>query len=210
MLILNPQMDEGDHPTEDALERYLLQRMLEHDIERIETHVLCCDSCLDKLEALDVYVKAVKLALRASMAQEADTSHPTSATQRGWSLFPRLSWVAVAALIALCLSVPNISRQNPEVTLTAYRGSNEPVIPQHRSTPLVIEALDVPDGIVLAQVIDLYGTQVWTARTAVHNRQVRVLLPGLDKDGSFFLRLYGLSVGHDGPTLLRELAFRVQ
>ena len=210
MLILNPQMDKGDHPTEDALERYLLQRVPEHDLEGIETHVLSCDSCLDKLEALDIYVNAVKLALRASMPQEADTPAYTRASQRPWLAFPGLSWVAAAALIAVCVSVPNITRQNPEVTLTAYRGSDGPVILPHRSTPLVLDALDLPDGTVLAQVVDVFGTQVWTGRTDVHNRQARLLLPGLGKDGSFFLRLYASSLGHDSPILLRELVFRVQ
>ena len=122
----------GDHPAEDALETCILQRMPEHDVERIETHVLSCDSCIDKLEALDVYVKAVKLALRASMAQEADAPDLARATQRGWFPFSPLSWVAAAAVIAVCVSLPQVTRQNPEVTLTAYRGSDVAVIPQHR------------------------------------------------------------------------------
>ena len=210
MPILNPQMEKGDHPTEDALERYMLQRVPEHEIEGIETHVLSCDSCLDKLEALDIYVNAVKLALRPSMAQQADGPDHTRATQRRWLAFPGLSWVAAAALIAVCVSLPNIMRQNPEVTLSAYRGSDVPVIPQHRTTPLVLDALDLPDRTVLVQVVDVFGTQLWIGRTAVHNRQARVLLPGLGKDGSLFLRLYASSLGHDSPTLLRELVFRVQ
>jgi hypothetical protein len=204
-------MAEDNHPTDDTLEEYIFRRMNEQEVDNIETHLLACEFCLGRLESLELHIATMKVVMRDLRTEETMDAIEDRAKWPGL-LVPRLSWVAAAAMVAICVSLPAVIRQRgatPEISLHAYRGADVPIILQGRRTRLALDALDLPQGNVSVQVVNLDGLQVWSDRASIHNDVAHVTLPRLDKEGSYLLRLYDSS-GHDGPQLLREFVFRVQ
>jgi hypothetical protein len=204
-------MGENDHPTVSDFEEYIFERLPEGKVESVETHVLACESCLGNFEDLELHIAAMKLALGDLLAEETVSA---GARQTRWFsvCFPRPSWVAAAALIALSLSLPQFIRQRsatPEISLHAYRGLETPVLPQRSRVRLALDAVDLPQGVVSVQVVDSFGHELWTDRSIIHNLVARVVLPDSGKKGFYFLRLYGTS-GRYELALLREFVFRVQ
>ena len=57
-------MSNLDHPSEEALERFLLHDIRGHELVRLEGHILACERCIACLEDIELDVAATKLALR--------------------------------------------------------------------------------------------------------------------------------------------------
>jgi anti-sigma factor RsiW len=53
-----------DHPSEDSLERFLLNRCEVDELEIVETHIFACEACVTRLETLELTIEATKLALQ--------------------------------------------------------------------------------------------------------------------------------------------------
>lgn len=52
------------HPSEEALERFLLDSLEGPELVQLERHILACESCVTRLEEIEVMLAATKLALR--------------------------------------------------------------------------------------------------------------------------------------------------
>ena len=89
----------------------------------------------------------------------------------------------------------------------ANRDFDVQVLPQ--CSTLRLDAMDLPSGSAIAQVVDYRGAKVWEGSTSVQNDAARVALPQLSDSGLYFLRLYKQQAQSD-PRLLREFVFRVQ
>ena len=50
----------GAHISEEVLENYAFHRLPEIDVEAIEEHLLACPKCVDRAEASDAYVDAIR------------------------------------------------------------------------------------------------------------------------------------------------------
>lgn len=103
------------HPIEDQLERFLLHQSNEEDLEAVETHVLACESCVTRLEDLELQIVTMKLALaqlqRAQAAKAAKKANQSS--WRTWFAVPKWSLVGAAAAIALGVAViPELVQHN--------------------------------------------------------------------------------------------------
>ena len=48
------------HPSEEVLEQYALERLLGEELERVEEHLLICEDCRSRLSALDEFVQAFR------------------------------------------------------------------------------------------------------------------------------------------------------
>ena len=57
-------MIEFGHPSEEALERFLLHAVQGPELVQLEGHILACDSCVTRLEDIEIMLAATKLALR--------------------------------------------------------------------------------------------------------------------------------------------------
>ena len=59
------------HPSDDALELFLLHALKGEELVRLEGHILCCEPCIFRLEDIEIELAAKKLALKAfvGMAQ---------------------------------------------------------------------------------------------------------------------------------------------
>src|SRR5207248_1085507 len=117
-----------DHPTEEALERFLLHQSREAELEVLETHILVCESCVTRLEDLEVRIAAAKLALTVILAQQSvkATAKERTSWRRSWFTVRNFSLAGTVAALSLGIVIAplKIRRTAPvsEVTLSAYRG----------------------------------------------------------------------------------------
>lgn len=199
------QMNEryNDHPDEEALERFLLHRCSEEELEIVETHVLACESCITQLEALEEDIAATKLALQRLESSPARKQMAEAASNwKNWFTIPRLSLAggfAALACAGILFSIPH------DVALMAYRGTDTAVVSEWRPLNMHLNAADLGEGPVQVELVDRLGSPLWKGAAAVQNNSVDVRLPRITESGSHFLRLYD-SKGE----LLREYAFQVK
>jgi len=226
MTKLNPA-----HPTEDALERFLLQRAEEHELETLETHILACDACIARLEALELQISDLKAALAISEEERLVKETQPAAPRKNWFSLPNLSWAGAAfAAVALMLTLgPSLMRSpgNPgktagelatidfsrcassDVNLSACRGIDNALLPVGRPLALRLATTDIPAGLVNVQVVNGSGSAVWQGQTQVANERAEVRLPQINQPGAYFLRFYAPSAGAEHE-LLREFRFAVK
>ncbi len=226
----NPNLE---HPTEEALERYLLQRTDEQELESLETHILACESCITRLEILEPEMLTLKAALvESEEARIQNELHPSRSFWKDWFSIPRLSWAgaAVAALgIGLAvvphsmqrLSAPHSVQvaegdltgcqqsNGTDLTLAACRGTETTTLPGGHPLHLRLEATDIQQRQVDVQVVNGTGSQIWQGETTVNNERAEINMPEITKPGSYFLRFYAPSANSERE-LLREFRFEVK
>ncbi len=94
------------HPTEESLERFLLGHSQEEELAVVETHILACESCVTRLESLEMNVAVMKLALGESQpARSARQVFKVRAVWRTWFEVSPLSLAAAAGVLALGFAV---------------------------------------------------------------------------------------------------------
>ena len=57
-------MEFVEHATDDTLERHSMRSLPAPESDRLEEHLLVCQSCRDRLTATDEYVAAMKAAVK--------------------------------------------------------------------------------------------------------------------------------------------------
>jgi hypothetical protein len=204
-----------DHPTEDELERYVLNRSREEELEGLETHILACESCVARLEDLELQISATKLALQEIQGEQlAKTASAPQPRWTSWFTVPKLSFAGAAAAVALALIVvPAFLSHNAsiaQVSLSAFRGNEVSVAPAGHPLEMHLSTGDLNEGPVFVAVVDLHGSEVWRGRASVHHDQIDVVVPPIRGTGAHFLRLYAPIQTTSEPDLLREFAFRVE
>src|SRR5205823_12460915 len=135
-------MQHLEHPTEEALERFLLHQSEEPEIALVETHILACESCVDRLEALEMQIAATRIAL-AELQRDSHAKQATSEKRswRGWFGIGGLSFAGAAAcaVLAIALFTP------AQVQLSAYRGTETSSVPEWRPLHMHLQTADIPD-----------------------------------------------------------------
>ena len=198
-----------EHPTEEALERFIMNKLQDDELEILETHILACEACVTRLEALEVEVASLKEALAAhETARIQEQLAPAKTSWRTWLTLPTLSWAgaAAAAIAVVLIAVPHSVPSSYD--LTASRGSETvAILPENRPLDLRLDAGDLSQGPVNVQVVNELGTEVWRGQASVSNEKASVRVPELAKPGIYFVRCYAAS-----DTGLRDLLreFRVQ
>lgn len=201
-----------DHPTEEALERFLLNQSQAAELEIVETHILACESCVDKLETLEMQIAATKTALneleRFPLREKSICPSQSSSQRpwRSWFTVPALSWAGAVAAVALCVA----AFLPAQVNLAAYRGTERSFAPEWRPLDLHLNASDLADGRVAVQLVNGEGVQIWTGTTSVHQENTEVHLPRLTHTGTYFVRLYEPADRGAHGDLLREYPFQVK
>jgi hypothetical protein len=223
-----------DHPNEEALERFLLRKSEDQELEVLETHIFACETCVTRLESLELQLTDLKTAL-ASFEEERIQKDLAGVRQpfwKGWFTMQSMSWAgaACAALAVGLAFVPHsIHRLSPSNaanaqtvdgdlsacnasnagTLSACRGAETATLPAHRPLHLRLDATDLPKGPVEVQVVNSGGSQIWEGKTTVDAEQARVELPQIGQTGPYFLRFYSAAASPDRE-LLREFRFEVK
>jgi anti-sigma factor RsiW len=203
------------HPSEEELERFVLHQCQEQELEQVETHILACESCVTRLEDLEIQIRATKLALRNMQAEQRTKAAATEKRPwKAWLTIPKLSIAGGLAAVALgVIAVPALLQRNADlvqVSLSAYRGYERSVVPQNRRLRVHLNAGDLADGTALAAVVDSSAAEIWKGRTVIHNEQAELDMPPIMGKGAYLLRLYAPAGSGLEPNLLREFAFQVK
>ena len=196
-----------EHPTEEALERFILQRSREEELENVEEHILACQPCIDRIE-----VAATKLALQQLQSERAQREFARQqGNQKNWFRTPAFSMAGAIAAIAIGVYVvPQFTHGQAgtiEATFSAYRGSESTSLPAGHPLHLHLNATDLAEGPVAVEVVSDRGAGLWKGTSSIRNASADVTLPAMSGTGSRFLRLYRGSA--DGE-LLREFAFQIK
>ena len=215
------------HPNEEALERFLLRRSDDQELEVIETHILACEGCITRLETLEAQLADLKTALVAVREEQLQAQFaPRPSFWKKWLTFQHVSWAgaACAALAVAFVVVPGVRRPNngaliaersvsacaaSDANLASCRGVEAATLPAGTPLRLKLDTTDIPAGPVDAQVVNGNGREIWEGQTAVANQRAELKLPRIGEPGPYFLRLYapGASSEHE---LLREYRFEVK
>jgi hypothetical protein len=209
------QNTQPDHPTEDELERFILNRSRADELEGLETHILACESCVTRLEDLEFQISVTKLALQEMQSEELARTKPTQETSwKPWFAVPKFSLIGAVATIALgVVVVPAfLPKHAPatQVSLSAYRGEEASVAPAGHRLNMHLSTGDLAAGPVLVSIVDVRGIEVWRGRATIQHEQVEVVVPPIKDRGAHFLRLYAPTQATPDSNLLREFAFRIE
>ena len=197
-----------DHLPVDVLERFILQRSSEREIERVETHILACASCVSVLENLELEIAATKLALEQVAAQELQRTFELKQRKPGfwsfWFSIPVLSWAGAGlAACALCL----LAFVPANIEMSAERGIASVVVPEWRHAHVRFLDEGLPAGPLRAEVVNETGAVVWSGDAQDEPGAVKVNLPRFITPGHFYARLYTAGPDHE---LLTEFPFQVR
>ena len=191
----------------------------------MESHVLACHACIDRLEILDSHIANLKTALSQTEHERIQReATPKHRFWENWFALPSLSWAGAAcAAIALALTITphssplkigEESSTQPtasvaSATLSTYRDSQSVTIPRDRTLSLDLDASYIPQGRVDAELVTSTGRELWHGPAIVDSQeQTHISLNGISHPDTYFLRLYMPSAG-DEHELLREYRFEV-
>ena len=203
-----------EHPVEETLERFLLNQAEGEELEAVETHILACDSCVARLEALEVQTAAMKLALQEfHKEQVAKAVARQQAPFRSWFTVPHLSMAGAVAALALGIFIaPQVFKHNAAplaVTLMAYRGQETNVVAKNHPLHVHLNANDLNEKTVQVELVDDRGAELWKGTAPVQKDEVDVTVPEIAQTGAHFFRIYAPASNGEGE-LLREFAFQVK
>jgi hypothetical protein len=197
-----------EHPNEEALERFLLNMSSEAELETVETHVLACEYCVEKLETLETQIAATRFALRTVESKLASKrSVNRSSPWKAWLTLPKLSFATAGlgmAAGAILFSIPR------DVSVTAYRGSETAIVSEGRPLHMHLNAAGLAPGPVGVELAANNGSIDWRGTSFIRHDTVDVNLPRITKSGPHFLRLYSAPRDGTEPNLLREFAFEAK
>lgn len=197
-----------EHPSEEALERFLLKMSPEEELETLETHMLACEYCVDQLETLETQIAATRVALRKVEADRALKGSVDRFDQwKSWFTIPKLSFASACVAMAagaVLFSIPC------DVSMTAYRGSETAIVSEGRPLHMHLNAAGLAPGSIAVELADNNGSIVWKGASAVRHDKVDVDLPRITKSGPHFLRLYSMPQAGIEGGLLREFTFEAK
>jgi hypothetical protein len=197
----------SEHPSEDALERFLFNKTSsEEELEDLETHILVCEPCIERLENLQIQIAAARIALQSLEAKRYSKSPiQTSSSWKSWFSIPRLSFAAtsaVAVIGAILFSIPR------DVTITSDRGTETAIVSEGRPLHMHLNAAGLNPGTIKVELADSNGSILWQGISVVRHDTIDVTLPRIIQSGAHFVRLYS-QTGPDS-SLLREFALNAQ
>lgn len=202
-----------EHPAEEALERFLLHQSSDEELDVVETHILACESCVTRLENLEVEIAATKLALQEMKNEEAarDFARQPGFFQK-WFSTRALSFAAGCAALVLGIAIiPQLRHAAPaaDVTLVAERGIETTVLPKDRPLHVTLDANDLNVSQVKVELADANGNPVWHGNAPVEDGHVVVNVPRIKVAGEHFIRLYSPAANGQAD-LLHEYAFNIK
>ncbi|HUQ92108.1 MAG TPA: zf-HC2 domain-containing protein [Bryobacteraceae bacterium] len=209
-------MNFNEHIGDAELEAYIMHKLPEEDIDRLEEHTLICDRCRRQLEQTETFILSMRAAA-LNIRQDERVSQPTSLPWWQRALRPVMARpglaVAGVAVIATLLFLP-LRPDTPlayhELYLRSLRGVETETAPSGKHVRLRlrldITGLPSPD-LYKAAVFDSAGRSLWETSISRSSSSLEVVVSvirGLPS-GLYWVRLSDALTGK----LLREYQLRV-
>jgi hypothetical protein len=201
------------------VEDFLFRRLSGVTREAVEEHLLCCQSCLSRVEEEQKFASALRVAGRRLENEEMDRAlglRRFGIRQRlaGWLLKPAPIWGSAVALCAilLILAAPwNGVRPSQEIALNTVRGTETAGAAQARSGGTITLRVDLTELVPQASYqLDLVDSQRRLRASAelkpAQGQLVWGPLPSLAA-GQYWIRLSGAAPERE---LLREYGLAVR
>lgn len=198
------------HPSEDALERFVLHRMQEEELESFESHILACDNCVSRLEYLEVQIAATKMAL-SDLHQEKVAENYAKSKKSSWAWLKISGYSLAGVAAAAILTVANLPSFNTvERDISGYRGSETIELPVNHPLYLHLNAKDLAASPVALEVVSAEGNEIWKGRSVVDHQKVDTHLPKITERGNYLLRVYSSPADQGQGALLKEFSIEVK
>ncbi len=188
-----------DHPDEQILERFIMERCSDTEWGEVLDHLSGCEACQQREVAHRELIENIRAGGTLLAAQLPVKDHRT---WRSWFTFPMLSMAGAAAAIALAfagLSIP------AEVNLSAQRGAETIKVPDWRPLQLHLDLRDLdvkPTGVEIA---DTQLAITWRGPLSIVGDQAEVKVPAIRRQGDYEIRLKDAQ-----GNLLREFAVQAR
>jgi len=215
-------MEQG-HLTEEAIEAYALGRMADPEAESLEEHILLCAGCQDRLQQMDEFVSAFKVA--AVRMEKENSQAPgeipfVSGVRRALSKYWQ-AWTPVYALggavaaAALLIAVfprdPGPLPGSVAIELNAVRGAVPVVVaaPHGARLSLVLDLTGMPPAPQLkVEMAGASGQVLWTGNEPRPATDKLTVNPPVHPNaGLYWVRIY--DAGGE-QLLLREFGLRIR
>ncbi len=198
--IVEMPSDPKSHPSEDALELYVMDRLGEEEQARLEEHLLLCEECRGRVQETEDYVRAMQTALRELELENSGSQAAEKASEdraRSSSL-RRLVWAGPLAAVAAAILLVFLPGSQPgaaavELWLTAYRSqiAVETKAPENRTLVLHLDVEGlVPSPSYDVQVVDAEGDLRFSSAAKASDARLTVTLPGGLPAGRYWVRVY--------------------
>jgi hypothetical protein len=197
------------HGTDDQLELYALDRLADAELPQLESHLMICEVCREKLDEIGDFALAMR---EAAPARPEPAPKAVAADWLRWlrrptfSIGPAFAVLAVAtgiAVMRILSNGPTTFAPSASLQLTASRGEM-PFTGPARQLVLTLVDGSREGGPFRVEVVNVTGAPAWSgmAERVPAGAEVRVtrrLTPGV-----YFLRLYS-----PAGDMLREYGFRI-
>ncbi|HXN47231.1 MAG TPA: hypothetical protein VN893_11360 [Bryobacteraceae bacterium] len=208
-------MTTGGHASEDALERFCLGSASAAELEWLESHLLACTACQDRLRETERYVRTMQQATAQAVADRL-ASEARWRELREW-VVRSLPATAIAAAVALALiwgfspsTSPAPATTPIAVALDLARGDESPRAHAPALRPLVL-SLDLKGVAALdsyqVRIVDGRGSGVLDAIAKPDHERLSVPASIRLGRGSYWVRLYNPA---DPQTPLREYGLALE
>jgi hypothetical protein len=185
------------HASDESLGRYAMGTLAEAESTILETHLLVCHECQDRLAQTETYVRAMQTA--ASRVRR----EPARAAWGGWRK-PTLSLAFAVAFVLLMAVLVRPKGNTPAVAvmLQAQRGPVAAEAHAPAGKPLILR-MDLTELEAMpsyrAALVDESGNGVWKGTAYARDNRAEASLSRRLSKGRYYVRLYSA-----GGELLRE------
>lgn len=209
-----------DHLADEALERYCLKHVHNEELDSLEDHLLVCEICRKRLDAVEQYCRLLAKGLQEYPRSSSERARPRARARAhmewGDSFRPRgLAWVAGLAVASLLILGPAYlynkqfaagptSAAAFEVTLVSQRGNDGfGSAPVGRPLYLHLDRTGLSGDSFEVEIVDSTGLRLWSgppeAESSLSVRPAIRLEPGI----------YWIRLQVSGATV-REFGLRVK
>jgi hypothetical protein len=200
-------VDLTSHGTDEELEHYALGRLPNSALSVLETHLIACDGCRQRLD----HIAHFALAMREVLSTQPE---PATAARKWFPFLRRpafpmaLGSLAFAALVVIAFAISGGRTSFVPVAtlqLSAMRGEMQSAAPTRE---MDITLLDVPQagGPFPVELVDDTGKALWFGIAVASSRgAAEIKMRQTFESGDYFLRLYSAD-----RRVIHEYGFRVK
>ena len=200
----------GSHYGEETLEKYALGQLREEAVPPLEEHLLICESCQERLDEVEQFIRTTRAAASELRAEERGKQRASLSLSWLWTL-PKPVWAgafaAVLVAVVLPYSLQNTRGPASEAVLETSRGGEQSNTAHVKSgaVALVIDASELPSQKEYRlDVVDSSGASIWSGSVQPMGNRLRAQVAKPLAHGVYWVRIYA-----GDSSLLREFGLTV-